>query len=100
MSIIDNFINLNIQKLFLKGDIAKAYEKMYKIAEGIASHEMERRTNLFHKLAKKKTKDNLRDYMGEYLEEMIKYKEKRTQHHINEMKELLKLREQLKEEKK
>ena len=38
--------------------------------------------------------------MWEYLEEMIKYKEKRTQHHINEMKELLKLREQLKEEKK
>ena len=62
---------LNIQKLFLRGDIAKAYQKMYAIAEEIASHEMERRDHLFHKLAKKKTKDNPSNYMGEYFEEMV-----------------------------
>lgn len=90
-----NLISLNIQKLFLKGDIAKAYQKMYAIAEEIASHEMERRDHLFHKLAKRKTKGNSSDYMWEYLEEMVKYKEKRTQHHLNEMKELLKLREEI-----
>jgi len=100
MKLFDNFLHLNIQKLFLKGNIAKAYQKMYEIAEVIASHEMERRTHLFHKLAKKKTKENTKDYVWEYLEEMIKYKEKRTQHHINEMKELLKLREQIMGDKK
>jgi len=97
MSLFENLINLNIQKLFLKGNISKAYQKMCEIAEEIASHEMERKTHLFHKLAKKKTKGNTGDYMWEYLEEMVKYKEKRTQHHIDEMKELLNLREQLKE---
>ncbi len=100
MSLFDSILKVNIPKLILKGDVAKAYQKMYIIAEEIASHETERRTHLFHKLAKKKTKDNVKDYMWEYVEEMIKYKEKRTQHHINEMKELLKLREQLKEGKK
>lgn len=63
MGFIDNFINLNIQKLFLKGDIAKAYQKMYILAEEIASHEMERRMHHFHKLAKKKTKNNIKEYV-------------------------------------
>ena len=97
---MDNFINLNVQKLFLKGNISKAYGKMYEIAEEIASHETQRRTHLFHKLSKKKTKDNVKDYMWEYLEEMIKYNEKRTQHHLNEMKELLRLREEIRDNKK
>jgi allophanate hydrolase subunit 1 len=99
-NLIGNFINLNIQKLFLRGNITKAYQKMYGIAEEIASHEMQRRIHYFHKMAKKKTKDNIKDYVWEYGEEMVKYKEKRTQHHLNEMKELLKMREQIEVEKK
>ncbi len=100
MNLPINLINLDIQKLFLRGDIAKAYQKMYVIAEKIASYEMERKNFLFHKLASKKIKDNSSDYMEEYFGEMVKYKEKRTQHHINEMKELLKMREEIKINKK
>ena len=70
---------------------------MHELADTIASQEIKGRMQLFHKLAKRKTKNNPKDYEWEYLEEMEKYKEKRIQHHINEMKDLLKLREEIKE---
>lgn len=98
MRMIENFINLNIQKLFLKGDIARVYSKMYSIAEEIAIHEVKQKQHsLINKADRrfKKTKD-----IFSFPDEVSKYKEKRIQHHINEMKELLKMREELKENKK
>ena len=54
MKIFDNLLNINIQKLLLKGNITKAYENMYNLAERLAVHEMKQRGQiLWNKLAKK-----------------------------------------------
>jgi len=95
MKIFDNLLNINIQKLLLKGNITKAYENMY----NLAVHEMKQRGQiLWNKLAKKV--NNSEEHNISYAKEMANYKEKRIQYHLAEMKELLKLREQLKEDKK
>lgn len=98
MKLFDNLFNLNIQRLILKGEISKAYEKMYELAEKIAHHEMFQRKGLIIKNIEKRQKDKFDPWV--YSEEVAKYKEKRIQYHLAEMKELLKLREQLKEDKK
>ncbi|HQB18834.1 hypothetical protein KBC25_00385 [Candidatus Pacearchaeota archaeon] len=99
MKIFDNLLNINIQKLLLKGNITKAYENMYNLAERLAVHEMKQRGQiLWNKLAKKV--NNSEEHNISYAKEMANYKEKRIQYHLAEMKELLKLREQLKEDKK
>ncbi|MEK6945449.1 MAG: hypothetical protein AABW63_01515 [Nanoarchaeota archaeon] len=100
MGIIDNFLSLNIQQLFLRGNIAKAYEKMYEIAESIASHEVTRRMEIINNKSDSIVKNKGIDYFWSYFEKIVKYKEKRIEYHMNEMKTLLKLREELKESKK
>lgn len=96
MKIIDNFISLNIQKLFLSGRIDKAYRKMYELAEELAIHETELYKSLTgSKLIRKVNNSKDFDLMSNLLEKVVAYRQKRLQHHINEMKDLLKLREEV-----
>jgi hypothetical protein len=94
MKLFDNFLNLNIQKLFLKGDIANAYRKMYELAEEIANHELKQKRFLIADKASKKFEKDPSN-LGVFEGEVTRYKEKRIDYHMNKMKELLKLREQI-----
>ncbi|MFA5061284.1 MAG: hypothetical protein WC494_03140 [Candidatus Pacearchaeota archaeon] len=89
-----DILPIKIQKLFLQGKIDSVYERIYNVAEKLAVHEMKQRGELIVDKASKKF--DIQKNKWAYIEEMVKYKEKRIQHHINEMKELLKLREEVK----
>lgn len=92
MNLIETFIKLDVSKLFSQGNITKAYEKMYLIAERIANHEL--------KIEGMRLQGSLVGNDNPYKvfkiqKEMAEFKQKRIQHHINEMKKLLELRENL-----
>jgi hypothetical protein len=97
MGIIDN-LNLNIQKLFIRGRIDKVYERMYNVAESLAAHETKKMFEIIANNSKKKLPKDIspEDYYWNYATEVMEYRQKRIEHHINEMKELLKLREEFK----
>lgn len=96
MSLFGNLINLNIQKLFLSGNIDKVYEKMYNVAEKLAIHEVKLYQDLLmQKMTDRKIKTGKDFDSIEYFNKVVNHRQERLQHHINEMKELLKLREQL-----
>ena len=100
MGLFGSIVSVNIPKLILKGDIAKAYEKMYNLAETLAVHEVKLYQTLTTTRTLKKYEDKNRgDIMGEVLDKVAIYRQKRIQYHISEMKELLKLREKLLESK-
>ena len=92
MNLIENVINLDVSKLFSQGNITKAYERMYSTAEVIANHEL--------KIEGMRLQGSLVGNDDPYKvlkiqKEMVEFKQKRIQHHINEMKKLLELRENL-----
>ena len=93
MGIIDSFFSLNIQKLFISGRVDKAYERMYAVAERLAIHEMQQRTGKILNSGKKKF--DIENDPWAYPEEMAKFKAQRIKHHIEEMKSLLTLREEV-----
>lgn len=100
MKIFDNLFNINIQKLFLQGRIEQAYEKMYNVAHNLAAEELRKNLEIIDiKLRKDKNLQGA-EYMDRFLEKIASFKSKRIEYHMREMKELLKLREQLKEDKK
>lgn len=81
----------------MNGRVDKAYERMYHIAESLAVHEMKQRTGKFISSASKKL-DIVNNPLA-YPEEMVKYKLKRIEYHLNRMENLLKLRKDIQEEK-
>ena len=98
MKIFDNLFNLNIQKLFLEGKIDKVYDRMYTIAHNLAVEELKKNFELINIKLRKSKSFNEKDYPEKFLERILEYKKKRIEHHMNEMKELLKLREELRKE--
>lgn len=97
MSLIENVIKLNISKLFAEGNITKTYEKMYSLAEKLANHEL---TIQELRLQGCLAGNNDIDKIFKMRKEMVEFKQKRIQHHINEMKKLLILKEDLKKNEK
>ena len=96
MSTFDSFIKFNIRKLFLSGRIDKVYKKIYDLAEELAVHEMKIYQSLTaSKLIKKSVNLENPNFEDILLEKVVAYRQKRLQHHINEMKNLLKLREEI-----
>lgn len=89
---------MNIPRLLIRGNIVRVYDKMYNLAESLAIHEMNQRDRLLLDKANKKVKDPHK-YLITFAKEMTNYKEKRIEYHMNKMKELLKFREELIEEK-
>ena len=97
MNLIENFIKVNISKLFADGNITKTYQEMYLLAEKIAHQEL--------KIEWARLEGSLRpkvdfDKILKIQKDMAEFKQKRIQHHINEMKDLLILREDLKKNEK
>lgn len=100
MKFFDNLFNFNIQRLFLQGKIEVAYERMYNTARRLAAKEiLDDLETINIKLGKN---DSIQGsgYWEKLLEKIANIKKKRIEHHMGQMKELLKLREQLKEDKK
>lgn len=91
-----DILPIKIQKLFLQGKIDAVYERMYNLAEKLAVHEVKLYQSLLTTRLLKKSENQNKDLMGELLDKVAVYRQKRIQFHINEMKELLKLREEVK----
>ena len=89
MNIIENLI----VKLSLKENITKTYQEMYLLAEKIAIHELQVEEVILY--ASSEPKDGP-DKIFKNQKHMAEFKQKRIQHHINEMKNLLILKEDLK----
>ncbi|MFA5856686.1 MAG: hypothetical protein WC867_04975 [Candidatus Pacearchaeota archaeon] len=90
---------IKIKNLILKGKVDSAYKRMYDVAESLAAHETKKMLEILADDTKKKYPKDEKpgDYIWNYSREVLKYRQKRIQHHINEMKELLILSNQLKE---
>ena len=95
MTIFDSIVKISINKLFLQGKIDEVYDRMYTLAHNLAVDELKKNFELID-VKLKELKLTGQDYFDKYLEEMLEYKNERIQHHINEMKELLNIRTDLK----
>ncbi len=99
MSLFGNLFNFNIKNLIIQGRVDIAYDKIYNMAEKITVHELKlHQSNLVHKYGTKAIQGKNYNLLEE-VSKLENWKFKRIQYHINEMKELLKLREKLKENK-
>lgn len=85
------FLNLDLSKLFSKGKINILYEKMYNTAHNLAAEELRKNLDLINIELKENLKITGKNYFEEYLKKMMKFKEEKIEHHMKEMKELLKL---------
>ena len=83
----------NFAKLFKKGDVSALYRKMYSLAEDLAIDEMQKRQSLI--LSNIESKLPVKNLAQEYINELIGYKGKRIQYHMDEMNKLLKLRSEV-----
>lgn len=99
MGIFDSLFSFNVQKMFISGKIDKVYSNIYNVAEGLAVHETNLYRNLLEHKLRKKAQITQEDNTLEYFDKVVKYRQERLQHHINEMKDLLKLREDVLKEK-
>lgn len=96
MKLFDNILSLKIQKLFLQGKIEVAYERMYNTARRLAAKEiLEDLETINIKLGKNNSIQGL-EYWEKILEKIASMKKNRIAYHMEKMKELLKLREEIK----
>lgn len=85
------FFSLNLSKLFSKGKINILYEKMYNTAHKLAAEELRKNLDLINIELKDNLKRAGKNYFEEYFKKMMRFKGERIEHHMKEMKELLKL---------
>jgi len=85
------FFKFNLSKLFSKGRVDEAYERMYTLAHDLATEELKKNLDFLDIQLRKDKNLQGREYWEKYLEKILKFKEERIEHHMKEMKELLKL---------
>jgi len=88
--IIEKIDFSNIVKLFRKGDIHKVYSKMFDTADFCAVEELKR----YIPRLETKTNRNLMNHEDfiKFVDKIAKYRDQRFKYHMEQMKELLKIR--------
>ncbi len=77
----------NLAKLFRRGKIDVVYNKMYSTACELAVFE----TRKFASSFKEPNHTNVRSAMEAHFDKVSKYQQRRIAHHMNEMKDLLRM---------
>jgi len=87
----------SLMKYWKRGRIEKVYEKMYDVAENLAHHEMNKfdgklKSQLGLIPGKIEGNQDFLDKFTKFQSRSLNYRERRVQHHIDQMKELLQIK--------